>query len=649
MATPRKPRRRHDRIDALRALSDELSSLREQMLAAETELQARLDELDPGFRESARNLVHYLALRRQDIRPLQQRLASLGLSSLGRAESHVLGSLQTVLGVLHDLTGARVRPSDRRPAIDRAQGQQLLADHTQALMGPAPAQRDVRIMVTMPSEAADDYGLVHRLLRQGMDCMRINCAHDDAEHWARMIANLRRAEHALHRRCKVLMDLGGPKLRTGPLTAGPSVVKVRPRRDPLGNVLAPARIWLCSETHPKPPPADADAQLPLPAAWLRTMAVGDRLRLRDARDARRNLVVVETTADGCWAEAGRTCYFVPGLELVRNRDRRDSAMIGPLPAREEPLLLHQGDLLLLTRKLLPGRAASYDSGGAVLTPAHIACVPPEAFQDVRTGESIWFDDGRIGGEVEHVDTDGISVRITHARPRGEKLRSEKGINLPDSHLQLPAMTPKDIEDLRFIAAHADIVALSFANGAEDVQQLHAQITACGAGRPAIVLKIETRRGFEHLPEMLLAAMKAPRCGVMIARGDLAVECGFERLAEVQEEILWICESAHVPVIWATQVLETLAQEGVPSRAEITDAAMADRAECVMLNKGAHIVEAVRVLDDILRRMQAHQSKKSPTLRALHLAQAFTAPPAEPSCPAPAAAQRRRPKSVTQES
>ncbi len=125
-----------------------------------------------------------------------------------------------------------------------------------------------------------------------------------------------------------------------------------------------------------------------------------------------------------------------------------------------------------------------------------------------------------------------------------------------------------------------------------------------------MLKIETRRGFENLPDMLLAAMRAPKCGVMIARGDLAVECGFERLAEVQEEILWVCEAAHVPVIWATQVLETLSQDGMPSRAEITDAAMAHRAECVMLNKGPHVVSAVRVLDDILRRMQAHQSEEA---------------------------------------
>ncbi len=136
---------------------------------------------------------------------------------------------------------------------------------------------------------------------------------------------------------------------------------------------------------------------------------------------------------------------------------------------------------------------------------------------------------------------------------------------------------------------------------------------------AIVLKIETRRGVENLPDLLLTAMRWPCCGVMIARGDLAVECGFERLAEVQEEILWISEAAQVPVIWATQVMETLAKDGMPSRAEITDAAMGRRAECIMLNKGPYVVDAVRVLEDILRRMRDHQTKKGSRLRKLRLA------------------------------
>jgi pyruvate kinase len=111
-------------------------------------------------------------------------------------------------------------------------------------------------------------------------------------------------------------------------------------------------------------------------------------------------------------------------------------------------------------------------------------------------------------------------------------------------------------------------------------------------------------------------MRGYVAGVMIARGDLAVECGYERTGEVQEEIMWMA------VIWATQVLETVARTGQPSRAEITDAAMAERAECVMLNKGPYVVQAVQMLDDVLRRMQAHQTKKVSLLRQLRLAHRF---------------------------
>lgn len=273
----------------------------------------------------------------------------------------------------------------------------------------------------------------------------------------------------------------------------------------------------------------------------------------------------------------------------------------------------------MTRDLKPGRPPVFDSKGGILSPASIGCTIPEVFDDVRPGEAIWFDDGKIGGVVTNVENEQVLVRITQPRLGGQKLRADKGINLPDSSLRLAALTAKDLEDLAFVAQHADVVELSFANDAQDVESLQLQLAKLGSRQPAIVLKIETRRGFANLPSMLLTAMRAPCCGVMIARGDLAVECGFERLAEVQEEILWICEAAHVPVIWATQVLESLAKKGMPSRAEITDAAMGHRAECVMLNKGPHVLDAVQVLDDILRRMQSHQTKKHSTLRELQLA------------------------------
>jgi pyruvate kinase len=245
-----------------------LLAIRADMVGDLTRLQARLDLVHPSYRDSAHNLLHYLAVRRHDLRPLQRQLAALGLSSLGRAESHVLATVDAVLGILHRLAERPWQPPASKTAIvNLAGGQRLLAEHTAALLGPAPRGRGTRIMVTMPSEAADDYTLVHDLLQQGMDCMRINCAHDDAAAWSRMIEHLRRAERSLGRSCRVFMDLAGPKLRTGPIEPGPAVVRIRPRRDVFGRVVAPARVWLTAESSPHAPTSPADACLP--ARWAR--------------------------------------------------------------------------------------------------------------------------------------------------------------------------------------------------------------------------------------------------------------------------------------------------------------------------------------------------------------------------------------------
>jgi pyruvate kinase len=363
------------------------------------------------------------------------------------------------------------------------------------VFGPAPDKRRVRIMVTMPSEAAADYPLVRDLVARGMDCIRINCAHETPTEWAAMIEHLRRAEAETRRRCKVAMDLGGPKTRTEA-------------------ILAP--------------------------------------------------------------EDGR---------------------------------LFVGDQLLLTRSL---HHKSEDFA------FQASCTLPEIFEQVKLGAQVWFDDGKLGAQVEAVGENALTLRVIHARLKGERLKPYKGLNFPDTDLRLAALTDKDIQDLDFVAQHADIINYSFVQEASDIARLQAELIARvpDIRKIALVAKIETQRAIRNLPEMIVQAAGKQPLGVMIARGDLAVEIGYQRLAEMQEQILWLCEAAHVPVIWATQVLEQLVKKGAPSRAEMTDAAMAERAECVMLNKGPYIREAVTILDDVLTRMQTHQTKKTAQLRAL---------------------------------
>ena len=132
-------------------------------------------------------------------------------------------------------------------------------------------------------------------------------------------------------------------------------------------------------------------------------------------------------------------------------------------------------------------------------------------------------------------------------------------------------------------------------------------------------KIETVQAFKNLGEIIMTAASKNPFSVMIARGDLAVESGYVRLAELQEELLWICEAASIPVVWGTEVLGSLISNGVPTRSEITDAARSAHAEVVMLNKGEHIVEAVALIDQILSKMEDHSYKKTPKLRQLDVA------------------------------
>lgn len=593
-----------------------LSFLRVKMEAA---AQASIESMQvhPDYLDSARNLLSYLALRRHDIRPLQRQLTELGLSSLGRCEANSLAAVDRLIDVLQRLTPGE-GPKDACGTVLSGLGEKRLIQHTDQLFGAQAPERGIRIMVTMPQEAAASPDLVSELIKAGMDCQRINCAHDTPDVWLKMIENARKAAHKLGKSCQVMMDLAGPKLRTGQIQPGPAVVKIRPERDDFGRVLTPASVWLAADCAADP---ETGFFLQLPGKWLAKLQVGDELQFKDARDSSRNLLITEVSEQGCRAELRKTAYVIPGIELYlkKPRDRKKSARITGVPLPEQSILLNEGDVLLLTDDTESGHPAVRYATGKVLTPARIGCTLAQVFEDLRPNESVWFDDGKIGGRIQSVQKDVVCVRINHA-PGGAKLKSDKGINLPDSDLKLQALSAQDLEALAFAAQHADVVELSFVNSPADVQSLLAHLDRLQARHLGIVLKIETRRGFENLAALLLAGMQSPRLGVMIARGDLAVENGFERTAELQEEILCICEAAHVPVIWATQVLESLAKTGAATRAEITDAAMGVRAECVMLNKGPHILEAMSTLDNLLVRMQAHRSKKRDLLRKLNVAE-----------------------------
>ncbi|WP_460275460.1 pyruvate kinase [Celeribacter sp. ULVN23_4] len=473
----------------------ELRALREKIAAEAQGIRDSWQTADmrPGFQPSAGNLADYLALRHADLSALQPDLAALGLSTLGRAEPHARASFEAVETTLARLAGEDAAYPDLNGFTE---GPVRLSARRDTLFGTgASGAPRSRILLTLPTEAADDPDLIPDMLRAGADAMRINCAHDRPEVWAKMIARIRATQDDIGRYVPVLMDLAGPKLRTGPVS-GPNKQRV---------------------------------------------FVGDR------------------------------------LDILRH-------------------------------------PPSGKGKHVATTLSH-----PELINSLTPGMSVFIDDGKIGAEVIEITKKGAKLRVTRAGPDGVKVKPEKGFNLPAVEIDIPALTEDDRTALDFVVGQADMIGYSFVQTPEDIRLLIEEVDKRlpdGAHRPAVVLKIETGLAVRNLPKLIVQSGSLAETAVMIARGDLAVEIGLERMSEIQEEILWLCEAAHTPVVWATQVLEGLMKGGLATRAETTDAAMAQRADCVMLNKGPYVIDTIRFLSRILARMDRHMTKKSARLGPL---------------------------------
>jgi pyruvate kinase len=586
-------------IGQLRA---QLLSICDDAIELESHYAEELAAVQPDYRDGALNLVHYLALRETDIHDLQEILTQLGLSSLDRVERDVLTSIRAVLAALAAMSPETGGDTRRELSVHEATCPQTDANR-RAIFGDSPADRDAAIMVTLPTEAASSTSLVSEMIAAGMNVARINCARDSEEIWAGMIENIRNAADEAGSVCKIVMDLAGPKIRTGDLQPGPRVFHIKPRRDPMGRTIAPRRIRLI--------PDDVAwrgtkvAVIPVPRECIEYAHEGDQIRYKDTRGKKRKLDVVMKDEKGLVVETIKGAYIASGTKLCLMRDAEGEKLtyrVSELPSVEQPILLRPGDTLVLHKESVPG-AAVEDSLGDITEPAHISCRQPEVFEYVAAGERISLNDGKIAGIIETASDDHLDIEITKAKPTGSRLRSDRGINFPDSDIRLPGLTAADRDTLEFVVASADAVSLSFVKRGADIVMLQEALDEHPDFHPGIIVKIETKKGIKNLPKLLLTAMRWQPAAVMIARGDLAVECGWDRLAELQEEILLLCQVARMPVIWATQVLESEAKKGQPSRAEISDAALAQRADCVMLNKGPHILTAISLLDNILRRMQ----------------------------------------------
>lgn len=316
------------------------------------------------------------------------------------------------------------------------------------------------------------------------------------------------------------------------------------------------------------------------------------------------------------AEALRTAAATRGrripisIDLAGPKVRTGVCASGPIILRANDIVvLHTGP----TSTDAPRDEECFATG-----PARVAVRPRELVAHIAQGHRVLFDDGNIRARCTAVNrVSGEATCIVEAARTGAwPLKDRKGVNVPDTDLPIRALTDADFKTLDFAVAHVDFVSMSFVRSASDVQDLHRAVLERTQRPIGIVAKIETPQACNALPEILLELMKMPPCGVMLARGDLGVEIGFENLPEAQDEILALAEAAHVPVIWATQVLESMTDHGFPTRGEVTDAADAARADAVMLGIGTFMLDTVRFTEDLLSRTKLRRARSRALLGRL---------------------------------
>ncbi|MBI3493793.1 MAG: pyruvate kinase, partial [Acidobacteria bacterium] len=246
----------------------------------------------------------------------------------------------------------------------------------------------------------------------------------------------------------------------------------------------------------------------------------------------------------------------------------------------------------------PGDALRIDTGDFVGGPGRLSTTFAGLARSVHAGDRLLLADGLI--ELKVVATDGQSIQTTVVE--GGAIGEHKGINAPGVPLPASAITPKDIDDLKYgLSLGVDMIALSFVQRAADLRQARQVLADNGGGGVPLVAKLERPQALDHLDE-ILASCDA----VMVARGDLGLEMPLERVPRAQKDITRSARRHGIPVIVATQVLESMTTEARPTRAEVNDAAnaVADGADAIMLSGetavGAHAAKAVQTLDAIIR-------------------------------------------------
>ncbi len=596
---------------------DDLESIRPELLMARETLKS-----DHPRYQSLLNLKQYLILRSKDRTRLQEKLFLMSLSSLGRSYAHVAASIDTLYDQIRSSLHQDEISEEEMAAVHHltiAEAIKMASKNSTELFGGEVSaklsKQNTAIMVTLPSHAADNDGeLIQGLADTGVNVFRINTAHDTPETWKAMADVIARINHkrSADNRVKIFVDLAGPKIRTGKIRRCNIPVEIGSnKRHKEVSLFAGKMMSTRPETMEERTQKKVPASIAIQKKLFSMLNEGGRLKVIDANGKKAFVTISGLKGNHAKGVIDKKIYVDDSAKAFRKREQ--SAILN-IERQIEPIRLFKDDLLVITEDDVLGHAAIRDDHGDVIEPACISSSFRGIVSRINVGEKVFIDDGKIGLEVLSKEDLSIICKVINAKSNGVLLKEEKGINFPDTHIKTAALTETDRKNTLAVIDFADHLSISFCQNAEDVLDLQKLLLQNGRSDIGIIAKIETKQAISKMPEILEQLLAWEKSGVMIARGDLAIEVGFQNMAHIQETLLDICDAAHMPVIWATQVLESQMKNNLPSRAEVTDAAMGGRAECVMLNKGAFATNTIGVLLHILDDMHSQFKKNRQLLK-----------------------------------
>lgn len=550
------------------------------------------EDINNHSRLSHVNLEQYLKLRSIDITELQEKLIKLGFSSLGRSQQHILDTINQSLIILSKLKNEDYTEIDN--PLDYDLSYKIIFERLK-LFGFKEESRysKTKIMVTLPSESSIDSDFIEGLCLNGADILRINSAHDDSDAWIRMAKSIQEINKKHNLNIKIYFDLAGPKIRTTNLKKVKPPVKIGSKGIKKRIRLLDKRTSLTQEEQ-----GNQSASIAVSKSLIKNCQKGDTIKFKDILGRKRNLEIIEIEKNSVLCTLEQNALLDSSVQLeLKEKSKKHSSTVFNIREVTQEIRLYVADRVLIKSDIEAGYLSSEGEYKAVL-----GCSSNDAILCVSEGDRVFIDDGKLELKVIEKRQTEILCEVTRSKDKGTVIKEEKGINFPDSDINLKAITIDDKVNLFTVLDYVDIIGISFCQSKSDIQDLKDILNSHLKENLGIVAKIETQKSISNLPDILKALIEHHYSGIMIARGDLAIEVGFENLSVLQEEILNLCEAAHIPVIYATQVLENMMKTNLPSRAEITDAAFAQRADCIMLNKGAYAIDTIKILKTILRQM-----------------------------------------------